>query len=78
MKRRILILTATLLVTSLPGMSGDLSAQTTTRTTAIRTDLDTIRGIITPAVEAVLSSEIQARITQMPLQDGQGFKRANS
>ena len=41
-------------------------------------DLDTIRGIIKPAVSATISSDIQARITHLPFKDGQRFKKGQT
>ncbi|GJL62581.1 MAG: hypothetical protein NPIRA04_12350 [Nitrospirales bacterium] len=38
-------------------------------------ELDTIRGIIKPAVSATISSEIQARISHLPFKDGQRFRK---
>jgi len=38
-------------------------------------ELDTIRGIIRPAVSATISSEIQARISHLPFRDGQRFRK---
>ncbi|MGB0909953.1 MAG: efflux RND transporter periplasmic adaptor subunit [Nitrospirales bacterium] len=40
--------------------------------------LDTIRGIIKPAVRATLSSEIQARIVSLPFSNGQRFKKGQT
>ncbi len=40
--------------------------------------LDTIRGIIKPAVSATISSDIQARITHLPFKDGQRFKKGQT
>ncbi|MDH5296754.1 MAG: hypothetical protein OEW26_06455, partial [Nitrospirota bacterium] len=38
-------------------------------------DLQTVRGIVKPVVEAVLASEIQALVKRMPFRDGDGFKK---
>ncbi|GJL61430.1 MAG: hypothetical protein NPIRA04_00840 [Nitrospirales bacterium] len=38
-------------------------------------ELNTIRGIIKPAVRATISSEIQARIHHLPVKDGQRFRK---
>jgi RND family efflux transporter MFP subunit len=40
-------------------------------------DLTAVRGVIKPAEEAVLSSELQARIKRIPFRDGQRFKKGN-
>ncbi len=40
-------------------------------------DLTAVRGVITPAEEAVISSELQARIKRIPFRDGQRFKKGN-
>ena len=40
--------------------------------------LDTIRGIIKPAVSATISSDLQARITHLPFKDGQRFKKGQT
>ena len=39
--------------------------------------LDTIRGVVKPTMSAVISSEIQARITKLPFKDGQPFRKGN-
>ncbi len=41
-------------------------------------DLSTARGIVKPVVEAVISSEIQARVIRMPFRDGQRFKKGQT
>ena len=38
-------------------------------------DLQTVRGIVKPVVEAVIASEIQALVKRMPFRDGDPFKR---
>jgi len=38
-------------------------------------DLQTVRGIVKPVVEAVLASEIQALVKRMPFRDGDSFKK---
>jgi len=40
-------------------------------------DLTAVRGVIKPAEEAVISSELQARIKRIPFRDGQRFKKGN-
>ncbi|WP_447965076.1 efflux RND transporter periplasmic adaptor subunit [Nitrospira sp. Ecomares 2.1] len=40
-------------------------------------DLQTIRGIVKPVVEAVLASEIQALVKRMPFRDGDGFNKGD-
>ncbi len=40
--------------------------------------LDTIRGLIKPAVSATISSDIQARIIHLPFKDGQRFKKGQA
>lgn len=40
-------------------------------------DLQTIRGIVKPVVEAVIASEIQALVKGMPFRDGDGFKKGD-
>jgi membrane fusion protein (multidrug efflux system) len=38
-------------------------------------DLQTVRGIVKPVVEAVIASEIQALVKRMPFRDGDSFKK---
>jgi len=38
-------------------------------------ETDNIRGLIKPSTTAILSSELQARITSIPFRDGQRFKK---
>ena len=40
-------------------------------------DLNVVRGIVKPSEEAVISSELQARVKRMPFRDGQWFKKGN-
>lgn len=40
-------------------------------------DLTAIRGVVKPLEEAIISSELQARVTRMPFRDGQWFKKGN-
>ncbi|GJL65603.1 MAG: hypothetical protein NPIRA05_05740 [Nitrospirales bacterium] len=40
-------------------------------------DLQAIRGIVKPVVEAVIASEIQALVRRMPFRDGDGFKKGD-
>jgi len=40
-------------------------------------DLNAVRGIVKPSEEAVISSEVQARVKRMPFRDGQWFKKGN-
>ena len=40
-------------------------------------DLNTVRGVVKPAEEAVISSELQARVKRIPFRDGQGFKKGD-
>jgi len=40
-------------------------------------DLNVVRGVVKPAEEAVISSELQARVKRMPFRDGQGFQKGN-
>ena len=41
-------------------------------------EIDSIRGIVKPAVSATISSEIQARISHLPFKDGQRFKKGQT
>ncbi len=38
-------------------------------------DLNAVRGVVKPSQEAVISSELQARVKTMPFRDGQWFKK---
>ncbi|MCA9420980.1 MAG: efflux RND transporter periplasmic adaptor subunit [Nitrospira sp.] len=40
-------------------------------------DLQTVRGIVKPVVEAVIASEIQALVRRMPFRDGDTFKKGD-
>ncbi|MBA3613193.1 MAG: efflux RND transporter periplasmic adaptor subunit [Nitrospirales bacterium] len=40
-------------------------------------DLQTVRGIVKPVVEAVIASEIQALVKGMPFRDGDAFKKGD-
>ncbi|MDH5563099.1 MAG: efflux RND transporter periplasmic adaptor subunit [Nitrospirota bacterium] len=40
-------------------------------------DLNAVRGVVKPSEEAVISSELQARVKRMPFRDGQAFKKGN-
>lgn len=40
-------------------------------------DLNAVRGVVKPLEEAVISSELQARVKRMPFRDGQRFKKGN-
>ena len=40
-------------------------------------DLNAVRGVVKPSEEAVISSELQARVKRMPFRDGQWFKKGN-
>ncbi len=40
-------------------------------------DLNAVRGVVKPLEEAVISSELQARVKRMPFRDGQWFKKGN-
>ncbi len=40
--------------------------------------LDIIRGVIKPSAEAVLSSQIEGRISRLPFKDGQRFKKGST
>ncbi len=41
-------------------------------------DLQKIRGVIKPSAEAILSSQIEGRISRLPFRDGQRFKRGST
>ncbi|WNM63861.1 efflux RND transporter periplasmic adaptor subunit [Candidatus Nitrospira neomarina] len=47
------------------------------RSSVPSSDLQTIRGIVKPVVEAVLASEIQALVKRMPFRDGDAFKKGD-
>ncbi len=69
----------TALVMSVAVLTPETSDAKVKRPSAKRTSaLDTIRGIIKPAVRATLSSEIQARILYLPFTDGQRFKKGQT
>jgi RND family efflux transporter MFP subunit len=56
-------------------MSGGLSFG---KSTGIQSsDLNAVRGVVKPAEEAVISSELQARVKRMPFRDGQWFKKGD-
>ncbi len=40
-------------------------------------DLNAVRGVVKPTEEAVISSELQARVKRMPFRDGQWFKKGD-
>jgi len=40
-------------------------------------DLNAVRGVVKPSEEAVISSELQARVKRMPFRDGQWFKKGD-
>ncbi len=40
-------------------------------------NLNAVRGIVKPTQEAVISSELQARVKQIPFRDGQRFKKGD-
>lgn len=40
-------------------------------------DLSTVRGVIKPVMEVVISSELQAQIKKIPFRDGQRFKKGD-
>ncbi len=40
-------------------------------------DLNAVRGVVKPVQEAVISSELQARVKQIPFRDGQRFKKGD-
>jgi len=40
-------------------------------------DLNAVRGVVKPSEEAVISSELQARVKRMPFRDGQRFKKGD-
>ncbi len=40
-------------------------------------DLNAVRGVVKPTQEAVISSELQARVKRIPFRDGQRFKKGN-
>ncbi|WP_447971268.1 efflux RND transporter periplasmic adaptor subunit [Nitrospira sp. M1] len=59
-------------------MTGTLEISEAKRQSSPQTEtseLNTIRGIIKPAVRATISSEIQARIRHLPFKDGQRFRK---
>lgn len=41
-------------------------------------DLNTIRGVVKPTSQAILSSQIEGRISRLPFKDGQRFKKGNT
>jgi RND family efflux transporter MFP subunit len=56
-------------------MSGEMSFG---KSTGIQSsDLNAVRGVVKPSEEAVISSELQARVKRMPFRDGQWFKKGN-
>ncbi len=55
--------------------SGETLAKSKEQSESTLANLNVIRGIIKPAVEAVISGEIQARILEMPFTEGQRFKK---
>lgn len=40
-------------------------------------DLSTVRGVVKPVMEVVISSELQAQIKKMPFRDGQRFQKGD-
>lgn len=66
---------ATVAISCLLSLSVSVQAKIKPKSSPARAELNSIRGIITPAAEAVLSSEIQGRIQYLPLRDGQRFKK---
>lgn len=62
------------LVMSLLLMSGEMSFG---KSGIQSSDLTAVRGVIKPTEEAVISSEIQARIKRIPFRDGQRFEKGN-
>ena len=63
------------LVMSVLLMSGEMSFG---KSSGIQSsDLNAVRGVVKPSEEAVISSELQARVKRMPFRDGQWFKKGN-
>lgn len=63
------------LVMSILLMNGEMSLG---KSSGIQSsDLNAVRGVVKPSEEAVLSSELQARVKRMPFRDGQWFKKGN-
>ena len=63
------------LVISMLLMSGEMSFA---KSNGIHSsDLNAVRGVVKPSEEAVISSELQARVKRMPFRDGQWFKKGN-
>ncbi len=63
------------LIVSLVLMNGEMSMG---KSKGIQSsDLNAVRGVVKPAEEAVISSELQARVKRMPFRDGQWFKKGN-
>ncbi|MDR4494605.1 MAG: HlyD family efflux transporter periplasmic adaptor subunit [Nitrospirales bacterium] len=40
-------------------------------------DLSTVRGVVKPVMEVVISSELQAKIKKMPFRDGEQFQKGD-
>ena len=62
------------LVMSLLLISGEMSFG---KSELPSSDLNAVRGIVKPSEEAVIASEVQARVKRMPFRDGQWFKKGN-
>jgi len=61
------------LVMSVLAMTGEMSVA---KSSGIQSsDLNAVRGVVKPSEEAVISSELQARVKRMPFRDGQWFKK---
>jgi RND family efflux transporter MFP subunit len=57
--------------------SGVSSAKEGGRNSLPSSDLQTVRGIVKPLVEAVIASEIQALVKRMPFRDGDRFNKGD-
>lgn len=63
------------IVTLVVLLSGVSLAKEGGRNSLPPSDLQTVRGIVKPVVEAVIASEIQALVKRMPFRDGDPFKK---
>ncbi len=73
--RRISLGSLVLMVMSVLLLSGEMSVG---KSNGIQSsDLNAVRGVVKPSEEAVISSELQARVKRMPFRDGQWFKKGD-
>ena len=65
------------LVCLLVGGVGDVAAKEQEKRNLRVSDLSTIRGVVKPVMEVVISSELQAQIKKIPFRDGERFDKGD-